>query len=566
MSLRKKSVCIIFAAFGCVTIFLVSFLNSFFLASMKQQIKEDAQLIVDQYIVSFEEYLKRLSNLSLDVNLNHTVSEIISNQYDSNSESTRRQMDEYFYNVTVTNQVIEGMAFVMEDGRFFHNSSTTFKIADYDFTYAYWDQLYKESAGENLAIVPLGEAGEYFALIKEIEIFPKIHPGYMVVLVGCDKFFYSLNSKYLETNQAQILIQNQNDQIIFSNFPNMQVIKNNDPSLEKDNMEGTFIFSADSDFAACKITLAMTLQQATQMQKLLDRLKVLLIAITLLLAFVVSTMIVWFLLKDISHLSNRMKQVGEGKKNVDFGFKQSKEVREISLAIQNMLFEIKELHEKEIDFVNRQNQLEMDNMEAKMYALQNQVNPHFLYNILDSVRMKALINEDREIFEMLGKLSKLFRSHLSQKEPMISVEEEVAIIQNYFEIQKFRFSGKINYEIDIDSSLLQVLIPRLVIQPMIENAIVHGLEPSLNPGCVIVRGRKKGKNIEFVIEDNGVGISSEHLQKLKNQMAPGAPIQTHSIGLINTAKRLYGYYGDMASVAINSVEGQGTTVTISFPL
>lgn len=203
--------------------------------------------------------------------------------------------------------------------------------------------------------------------------------------------------------------------------------------------------------------------------------------------------------------------------------------------------------------------------EAEWNALQAQINPHFLYNTLDSVNWIARMNRIPEIVKMITALSKLFKLSLSKADKFITVEEELIYIKYYAQIQETRFSDRIRILIDVPESIRHYYIPRFILQPLVENSIVHGLEQKEEPGEVHVKGWEYGDKLFFIIQDNGVGIPEE---KLKSLLQPEAKANNH-LGLSNVDERIKLLYGQEWGLKIDSLEQVGTIVEVwlskSFP-
>ncbi|UMZ72724.1 PocR ligand-binding domain-containing protein [Natranaerofaba carboxydovora] len=205
--------------------------------------------------------------------------------------------------------------------------------------------------------------------------------------------------------------------------------------------------------------------------------------------------------------------------------------------------------------------------EKELKALQSQVNPHFLFNSLNTIARLSHLEGAAETENMVYALSDLLRYNLKNFEELVKIEEEIKVIKDYLLIQKTRFQERLQFEIDIEESILNAPIPPLTLQPLVENAIIHGLEVKEKPGNIIVKSTIYDKNIHLEVIDNGVGICEEKLNeifKLKNQKDKSMG-HTTGLGLINVHRRLQHYFGSDGGVEIFSREGEGTRAKILLP-
>lgn len=208
--------------------------------------------------------------------------------------------------------------------------------------------------------------------------------------------------------------------------------------------------------------------------------------------------------------------------------------------------------------------LEQKAKSMELKTITAQINPHFLFNTLNSIARMALIEDAPETEELIYNLSDLLRYSLKNIEEFPVIREEINNVKRYLFIQTLRYSDRITYEIDIEENVLGYRIPSMVLQPIVENAIVHGLEAKKDGGTVIIHGRKVSEN-EIVIEvkDNGVGIQSDLLKTL-NEMDEN-DIGKIGIGLLNTNERIKHYYGMDYGLHIKSVPNVETIVSITLP-
>lgn len=202
--------------------------------------------------------------------------------------------------------------------------------------------------------------------------------------------------------------------------------------------------------------------------------------------------------------------------------------------------------------------------QAQVKYLQSQINPHFMFNILSMLSIKAGLKHDKDLQNLLSAFAKLIQGKIFKKgEILIPLREEMEIVEFYLMLQSERFTGKIDYQIDCDPGLKNVHIPRLLIEPLVENAVSHGLEPKIENGTVSVTIRQKGNNLLIQVRDDGVGFNVEELADKEKIIADEK--HTH-IGIENTRLLLNVLYGSDATMNIESTVDIGTTITIELPI
>lgn len=211
--------------------------------------------------------------------------------------------------------------------------------------------------------------------------------------------------------------------------------------------------------------------------------------------------------------------------------------------------------------------------EADMHALQAQINPHFLYNTLSSIHWMALMNQDEKTADMVGSLSDFMRFSLNKGEEFCSVEQEAAHAGHYANIQSIRFPDKFELSVQIDPELLEQTMLKLLLQPLIENALIHGIQKQPEAGKIKVTAHKQGHFMAFAVEDNGIGMDAAKLATIYKELhgpddrrRDREHLERGSYGLRNVHKRLQLHYGTEAGLRIESTDRIGTRVSFSIPM
>jgi two-component system, sensor histidine kinase YesM len=238
--------------------------------------------------------------------------------------------------------------------------------------------------------------------------------------------------------------------------------------------------------------------------------------------------------------------------------------------------------EKINDLIKNNYHNEIKKKEAEMMALQAQINPHFLYNTLDCINFMARKYKVMEISRMVIALGDLMRISIRKDRNMITVKDEISYIQNYMTIQKIRYRDKLDLTVNVEESLNKIAIPKLILQPLVENAVAHGIEPKVGKGTITLNGYRMEDKAVFEIIDDGIGFNDVRAREmLKNNLLQYDNInieqETESeigagerkgtnIGLLNVDMRLKLIYGKEYGIALRSKTGAGTTITVKLPI
>lgn len=207
--------------------------------------------------------------------------------------------------------------------------------------------------------------------------------------------------------------------------------------------------------------------------------------------------------------------------------------------------------------------MELAQKQSELEFLQMQINPHFLYNALDTISWKALGEGNLDVSEMSIALAELLRATI-KKESFIPLKEEMTTVKDYLYIQEQRFGDKISVDYQIGEDVEKYQVPNFILQPLIENAIIHGLEPKLEKGRLLIRIRKKEDRLYFLVADDGVGMSVEEIETLYAQCEENDT--SKSIGIKNVYRRLILCYGEESRLYIKSKKNKGTEIQFSIPL
>lgn len=215
---------------------------------------------------------------------------------------------------------------------------------------------------------------------------------------------------------------------------------------------------------------------------------------------------------------------------------------------------------------------DLEQKQADITYLQNQINPHFLYNTLECIRGQALSEGMYDLADTVKALGLFFRYNISVKGAVVSFEEELKNLENYVSIQQYRFKNKFSLNIDLDKAekeqILSCMLPKLCLQPLVENAILHAFNGIISGGRITLKAIRADDNLSIIVADNGSGMSPEQLAKLERSIhAEHAEAgQEHGIGLRNVHRRIQLLFGKEYGISVKSFAGIGTFVEVFLPM
>ena len=283
-----------------------------------------------------------------------------------------------------------------------------------------------------------------------------------------------------------------------------------------------------------------------------------LIGVLILVVAVSAIMIVSSILQPIRQLNQATEKIAQGDFNARAQVDSDDEVAELAVSFNKMAGNMQSL----IDKVKED---ERKMRKADLRLLQEQIQPHFLYNTLDTIVWLIESNEPDEAVTMVVTLSDFFREILSKGKEFISIQEEEKHISSYLQIQEMRYRDILEYDIQLDQVIYKYQILKLTLQPVVENALYHGIKYKRAKGCIHIHGEKEGEIIRLTVRDDGVGMDEEELEQLRQQIEKPCQETEKGFGLANVNERIHMYFGYEYGMKIESEKGKGTTVEIVIP-
>lgn len=295
------------------------------------------------------------------------------------------------------------------------------------------------------------------------------------------------------------------------------------------------------------------------------------------LLVLVNTVLPWILMRQINRsFTTRVEELSKAFENVDAErLQEVPHVRgkdEIGSLMQNynrMAARLNELIQTVYKDRLREQEMDIARQNAELLALQSQVNPHFLFNALESIRMHSILKKEYETADMVGKLAVMERQNVDWSTDFVEIKKELEFVEAYLGLQKYRFGDRLSYEIDIKPECEELKIPRLTLVTFVENACVHGIENKTAPCWIFVRVYQEKEDICIEVEDTGCGMDEEKVEDIRDKMCNASieKLKTKGrVGMINACLRLKMITDNRVRFLIESEEGVGTAIQIQIPM
>ena len=337
-----------------------------------------------------------------------------------------------------------------------------------------------------------------------------------------------------------------------------EVVNSKDNSFYLKQIDGVdyYVYGSSTRSNGWKIAVAVTTSYYMQDIQALRSAFFLAVVLIAFIAAGIAVQVSKTITSPLVKLSKSMERFGQGDFEVNCIIESEDEIGKLSHSFNQMVRDMNHLVETVYD-------QQLLNQEAKLKSLQMQINPHFLYNTLETINWMAKTQGNEDVGEMTVSLGKLMRFSLSDR-TFITMREEMESLKNYFKIQKMRYSDKLHLKISVPEELMGIYLPKLLIQPIAENAIVHGIEEKIDEGTVSISAWLENEIFFIEVKDDGVGMSEETVRKILDSSDDiKAKSNGHTvIGIFNVNKRIKMYYGEKYGLQLQSKIGVGTIVRL----
>lgn len=486
-------------------------------------------------------------------------------------------MREFLTNISILRKDISGVYIFSDLNKYSYNMYNVIIDVDYEYKNDTWyiNTLEKEGAplliGTHLPYQRKDSSDYVFSLARCIL---DINSGEILGVILIDANFRLL-SEICDSTQnyrnSEIIITDQEGRIIYSKDRKLLTsVIDMDLNLLKDNSGNSFINWNNQKFFMNYITSSYSKWKIIQIIPenyvyLTTNTIGTMIIVLAITAAIVSIILTFFISRGISKpivaLNNALKKIGKGDFNQNIQIKRNDEIGQLAEGVSEMEANLKQLIKRVANAQTKQR-------EAELKSLQNQINPHFLYNTLISIQMMAKINKQERIAQMVDDLGMLFKLSISKGKDIVMMKQELEHVNLYIKLQKIRYGDKINCIFDIDENIINLYTIKLLLQPIVENSIYHGLENKGKEGIVKISAKRYNDHVLIAVYDNGIGMDEEKLEKIRlmldGKCEPNSKMM--SIGIKNVNDRLKLYFGEEYGISIDSIPGEGTRVLIKLPV
>jgi two-component system sensor histidine kinase YesM len=441
---------------------------------------------------------------------------------------------------------------------------------------------YKDALAANgLAVWGYVEDERYgkqtLSLVRKINFWEYRSFGVLVVNVNMDILEEILTQETFDT-----MIVDSDDVIVAANRRERIGMSLADIDLDPKTMSGNGRFEAvvDGEWSEIRIETLVPEASANGLRVIsvfaiesivadanrVNRLALSVIAASLIFSIVLMYAFSGMLSARMLRLSKHIQRMAAGQWRTTVRIDGKDEIGQLARQFNSMSASIADLMD-EVEETNRQrSMLETKQNEIRFKMMASQINPHFLFNALESIRMKAHLKGEKEISRIVRLLGKMMRKNLEAGNRVIQLADEMDMVRCYLDIQSFRYEDRLTYEMHIDPRCEYTPIPPLIVQPLVENAVIHGLENKEHGGSVRIRAEIEGDNVRVSVEDDGIGMSPETVRRLYETLQAPDEDERSRIGLRNVHVRLQLSFGPEHGLVIESREGEGTSIHFHIPL
>ena len=535
---------------------------------LKQSLEQTRE-IVEQFSISLDNYMGLMRNkmeiladsptIQEELNTHQDKEDIKNDSFYSRNKRIRRIMLQIYSSVTMNDVEIYG---INETNHYLSLWSKKYEIPDKDILF----ENANLSKGRSVLVNNINDADtiQMIKMVKDLQTYKPI--GYIR---------FGLKRNYIEKMAKNINFGSDGGVVIFDENLNKISGIAHDSVLSKLLKEkpsiGNFSYSeGKNEYTAVHIHSDSTgwttvgvipLRYINKDLAGIQYLTVIIIVLTIIIGVTVSVIIAQSLILPLENTVNALEKFSRGDFAVRLKENRCDEIGKLNRIFNKAIKEINELMQKVT-------QSEILNKEMEFKTLQSQMNPHFLYNTLDAINWLAFKEKQTEICNLVAAISSLIRASISNKKSIITIEQELDYVKNYIYIQHIRYKDRFDTIYDIDESLLKQAVPKLIIQPIVENAIIHGIENSKNKTLLYISVKCENECIVIIVKDTGIGMTDEKVSELLKEPlnAEGDEQKAHTnLGLYAVHKRIQLMYGDLYGLTVHSQAGEGTTVTLHIP-
>lgn len=535
------------------------------------------QEIMRQVNTNIQTYIDNMENISLLALTNKDVTYYISSNSFIGKNDIRpyeKRISDLFQNILYSRNDIASIMVFGYNGRTVSDRRITALNPNIDPKQQSWYINAQKMNGKSIVSPPHIQnviSGEYrwvVSLSRELKSNDGITPeGIFLVDLNlsvidklCSQIYLGKKGYVFIVDGTGNIIYHPQQQLLYSNLATEEIPQvlttASGQSFTADDNKGKRIYSVQDTGLGWKI-VGVTYSDDLIANKSSIQHSILLYALLGIgISIIISLLLSLHLTKPIKRLQQDMKQVELGNFHIQTSIEEDNEINQLGQSFNVMVNEIKHLMDETVKTSEQKRKTEL-------LLLQAQINPHFLYNTLDSIIWMAEQEKHEEVVDMTSALAKMFRASITRDQELVSIRVEIEHIRHYLFIQKMRYREQLDYVFDIPSDILQYKTVKILLQPFIENAIYHGIRSKTTPGIIYISAWQEQDDLLFEVRDNGLGMTAKRLAQVNEGTA--ATNTQHGIGIGNVNERIQLYFGATYGMSIHSVLGEGTVVTIRVP-
>ncbi|WP_276352220.1 cache domain-containing sensor histidine kinase [Cohnella caldifontis] len=552
-------------------------LFSYKMSSASRMLAEQNAKEINRHL---ETYLDELERLSLFPYFHTNVMDVLrdNRQFDSPEQMYQeyKMFDDMFGNIMLNpRQDLLNVFLYRSDGtRYFNTRVNVTLNGDYDWKTSDWYRRTLEADGAVVYTPNAGRDGRFTVLpydIFSISRLIKSDNGQVVGTILIDANFQGVEDVLRDIGLGQksnVVLKDQSGQILFAQnglyLDQLKSLRNAENVTLRADGEKLFVgsdVSAKTGWTASVVIPSENIYRSfISIREVILWLAAIFGAIALIVTFWLSGSIT----RPIREMYRMMKKVESGQYDVELNVTSQDEIGSLGRAFNKMSSQIKELIHEVYEFEIRQKEAELNNLKM-------QIRPHFLYNTLEAIRSLAELSDNREIVEMTGSLGSILRYSIKTHQKLVLLDKELDYIRQYLNIHQIMNGDAVRFEFDIEPDVRRRYSIPLMFQPIIENALQHGLYGRRSGGLLRISGKAENEALTFTIADNGVGIPPGDMEELNAKLSePALPHRADAesadgIGLLNVNRRLKIVFGDAYGLTVGPNPGGGTVVSVRIP-
>lgn len=538
--------------------------------NVKNQRLQEIELAVEQIKNEFRSEVEDAVSISSVFFTDYMLNEIIEQDYDAAIEYVeaydaylRRILNSY----TPVYNSVQAITIYVDNPTMLHSGGVSYISPEVKQSEWYTQLMSIPHSRPILIRTDKGGVRETFSVIRKMDYFDLQSKREKLLKIDLRidtvrQIFNNLNM------QGNMYLLNGNGEIEFSTDPGLewrqQVIRYADIAMPAD----TVSFASDMGPANYfqDWSIIGTVSESEVFDKVQQSRHFVIVLACLNMIF--PTLIIIWITRSLNvrliRILRHMKKVKHQHFDVITDVESRDEIGQLTNEFNRMTLQIKRLIEDVYRVDIQKKDLELERRRAQLNALQSQINPHFLFNSLETIRMRSLMKDEDETAKIIHNMAKIFRNSLAWKKDWITVREELELIESFLEIQQYRFGDKLSYRIDVDKDAYDASIPKMTFLPFVENASIHGVESLKAGGLIKLAITVNDRELMFTLSDNGAGIGEEQIRRFYSYVR-GDGEMGDRVGIQNVIYRLKLYYGDKFDIEFISKPGKGTTIIIRLP-